>query len=135
MSKQKMTELVPVPNEGSWRSNRQPNASARGWRRSFRKRRANSDSDIPSITVENYVPHGVSDDSVIDIMSDSLSGRNIFINSDFSIGVTEQSRVFNFFSVEVNMVDVFSYPSLTIILISCMVLYFPTKNNSIHLFS
>ena len=39
----------------------------RTWKRSFGRRRANSDGDIPSITVENFVPQCVWDDSVIDI--------------------------------------------------------------------
>ena len=69
-----MNDFTSPFNDTVFRGSRSQSGSSRGWRRSFRKRRANSDSDIPPILVENYVSHGVSDDSVIDIMSDSLSG-------------------------------------------------------------
>lgn len=47
------------------------------WRRSMRKRRANSDSELPLLS--DYVSsHGINDDSAIDLLSDYRIG-NFFI--------------------------------------------------------
>ena len=52
--------------------NRQQTSSNRPpWRRSMRKRRANSDSELPLLS--DYVSsHGINDDSAIDLLSDSM---------------------------------------------------------------
>ena len=53
-------------------STRQP------WRRSMRKRRANSDSELPLLS--DYVSsHGINDDSAIDLLSDYRIGEFFLI--------------------------------------------------------
>jgi len=63
------------------RGNRPQNSlSSRTWRRSMRKRRANSDSELP-LPIVDYVTHGIADDSVIDLLSDSIDRIGTYIVS------------------------------------------------------
>eukprot|EP00111_Clytia_hemisphaerica_P001875 TCONS_00005265-protein len=47
-------------------------SSRPSWRRSMRKRRANSDSELPMLPIIDYDSHGINDDSAIDLLSDSI---------------------------------------------------------------
>lgn len=70
MINENLSDFLSQPS--TWLSRQQSSLNRpSSWRRSMRKRRANSDSELP-LLVDYVSSHGINDDSAIDLLSDSM---------------------------------------------------------------